>query len=339
MLNGNRLSLISPHLQVECNHYDAGPKHPPNFWSINKCDKAGIAWWCLWAIWRLETQNAPVLGTMLNLKITSTVPIWGKFHRCLLWQISQMLSYPKCKKTVYNYPEVLCFRLTASKEKPRREDTQLLVVQDSFSPLKRNYKPSQILGSLLLYWCDKAPKFSTEISNMQWKTQWHFSGVLGFDGPGGLAQNEFCLGISTHHTLPKIHTHNSIKKLVGDAISPSIQKNIMFIKTGLNLLQIKNPWSFTRLFSAFFRKLPSCYHCHFCFIQRSGRGGRVGLGLVNTEKRPVNILLPLWALLSLLSVLLLLVVGFAWLDTFIVALFGRPSRFALDLLHWQGRWI
>lgn len=137
-----------------------------------------------------------------------------------------MLSYPKCKKTVYNYPEVLCFRLTASKEKPRREDTQLLVVQDSFSPLKRNYKPSQILGSLLLYWCDKAPKFSTEISNMQWKTQWHFSGVLGFDGPGGLAQNEFCLGISTHHTLPKIHTHNSIKKLVGDAISPSIQKTL-----------------------------------------------------------------------------------------------------------------
>lgn len=84
MLNGNCLSLVSPHLQVECNHYDAGPKHPPNFWSINKCDKCGIAWWCLWAIWRLETQNAPVLGTMLNLKITSTVPIWGKFHRCLL---------------------------------------------------------------------------------------------------------------------------------------------------------------------------------------------------------------------------------------------------------------
>ena len=161
-----------------------------------------------------------------------------------------MLSCPKCRKTVYNYPEVLCFRLTASKEKPRREDKQLLVVQNSFSPLKRNYNPSQIMGSLSLYWCDTAPKFSTEISNnfnMQWKTQWHFSGVLGFDGPGGLAQNEFCLGISTHHpsfrkfdTLPKFHPHNSIKQLVGDAISPSSGKNNMFIKTGLNLLQIKN---------------------------------------------------------------------------------------------------
>ena len=63
----------------------------------------------VWQVWNslvmrlgyltIETQNAPVLGTMLNLKITSTVPIWGKFHSCLLWAISPMFSYPKCKKT------------------------------------------------------------------------------------------------------------------------------------------------------------------------------------------------------------------------------------------------
>ena len=45
----------------------------------------------------------------------------------------------RVKTNVRNYPEVLCFQLNAIEEKPRREDKLLLVVQNSFEPLKRMY--------------------------------------------------------------------------------------------------------------------------------------------------------------------------------------------------------